>query len=126
MQHNGSEQHRTPADLFKTSDGDHIPMPMTVEEAVSILNRMGEAIYTITSHATITRTSTTTTPTTPTINSRAGEPWDAAEDDQLRAEYRRHDTFKSMRIAHGRTHGAITARLEKLGLIGGTESEMTI
>lgn len=48
---------------------------------------------------------------------KVGEPWLAAEEEQLRAEFARRMTIQEMARSHQRLRGGITARLEKLGLI---------
>lgn len=47
----------------------------------------------------------------------AGAPWTEEEDEQLRQEFLDEKTQKEMCVSHGRTRGAITSRLKKLGLI---------
>ena len=51
---------------------------------------------------------------------RAGGPWSPEEEDRLRAAYTAHKPIPEIAAAHGRTPGAITARLVKLGLIEDT------
>lgn len=48
---------------------------------------------------------------------RAGGPWSPEEEDRLRAAYTAHKPIPEIATDHGRTPGAITARLVKLGLI---------
>jgi hypothetical protein len=48
---------------------------------------------------------------------RAGGPWSAEEEDRLSAAYTTHKPVPEIAADHGRTPGAITARLVKLGLI---------
>lgn len=45
----------------------------------------------------------------------AGKPWDLKEDEQAVREFERAIDFAEMARLHGRTRGAIVARLEKLG-----------
>ena len=48
---------------------------------------------------------------------RRGAPWDAAEDEALKSEFASGMTISESSKVHGRTTGAIRARLLKLGLI---------
>lgn len=48
---------------------------------------------------------------------RAGKPWSAVEDEELRTEFARKITIQKMASHHHRQRGGITARLERLGLI---------
>ena len=48
---------------------------------------------------------------------KLGTAWTAEEEAQLRQEFAAHKPIPEIAAAHGRTHGAITARLIKLGLI---------
>jgi len=48
---------------------------------------------------------------------RAGKPWSAVEDEELRTEFARKITIQEMASHHQRQRGGITARLERLGLI---------
>ncbi|MEG2252742.1 MAG: HRDC domain-containing protein, partial [Clostridia bacterium] len=43
--------------------------------------------------------------------------WETDEDEQLRVEFENDTTYAEMARLHGRTGGAIKARLKKLGLI---------
>ncbi len=47
----------------------------------------------------------------------AGDRWTRDEDELLRAEFAREDSIRDIMKSHGRTRGAITSRLKKLGLI---------
>lgn len=47
----------------------------------------------------------------------AGTPWTEEEDLQLRQEFLEKMSIKGMCESHGRTRGAITARLKKLELV---------
>ncbi len=51
---------------------------------------------------------------------RAGRPWTRAEDEELRAEFAAHATFRAIAQNHDRTRGAIQARLVRLGLVQAT------
>ena len=48
---------------------------------------------------------------------RAGGPWTPEEEQRLRDAYAAHKPIPEIAVDHGRTPGAITARLVKLGLI---------
>jgi len=51
---------------------------------------------------------------------KIGASWSPEEEQQLRDEFAAHKPFPDIASAHGRTVGAITARLVKLGLIEDT------
>jgi hypothetical protein len=51
---------------------------------------------------------------------KAYERWGEEEDDQLRAEHAAGMTLSEMSAAHGRNPGAITSRLQRLGLMAAT------
>jgi hypothetical protein len=51
---------------------------------------------------------------------KAGGPWTPEEEQQLRDEFAAHKPIPELAATHGRTPGAITARLVKLGLIEDT------
>jgi hypothetical protein len=51
---------------------------------------------------------------------KAGGAWSPQEEQQLREEFAARKSFSDIAAAHGRTTGAITARLVKLGLIEDT------
>lgn len=51
---------------------------------------------------------------------KVGAAWSSEEEQQLRDEFAAHKPFSEIAAAHGRTQGAITARLVKLGLIEDT------
>lgn len=47
----------------------------------------------------------------------AGAPWSEEEDEQLKQEFWDEKTIREMCVSHGRSRGAITSRLKKLGMI---------
>ena len=49
-------------------------------------------------------------------NDKRGEKWSSSEDEQLRSEYLRKLSIFEIATAHGRTQGAITSRITRLGL----------
>jgi len=49
------------------------------------------------------------------LHTNAGKPWDVAEDEQLCRSFDEGIAVKELSKLHGRTHGAIQSRLEKLG-----------
>jgi hypothetical protein len=51
---------------------------------------------------------------------KIGASWSQEEEQQLRDEFAAHKPFRDIATTHGRTVGAITARLVKLGLIEDT------
>lgn len=46
-----------------------------------------------------------------------GEPWSKAEEKELAQGYESGKTIRELAVLHGRTHGAIKARLKKLLLL---------
>lgn len=50
------------------------------------------------------------------LPNNAGKPWSLDEAMQLKEEYTRGITIKDLSVKHGRTPGAIRARLMKLGI----------
>lgn len=50
-----------------------------------------------------------------------GEKWSSGEDDQLRSEFGDKKSITEMSVSHGRTKGAITSRLNRLGLYENTQ-----
>lgn len=61
--------------------------------------------------ATVKQAKRTTSP------ENAGKPWSEAEDSELLSEFDAGQSVKSIALSHGRTHGAITSRLIRLGRI---------
>lgn len=53
------------------------------------------------------------------LPAQAGKPWDTVEDEMLATEFDAGETMAAMARAHGRTRGAIKARLVRLGKIEG-------
>ena len=51
------------------------------------------------------------------LPAQAGKPWDEAEDARLREGFAADPAIARLAKAHGRTDGAIRARLEKFGLL---------
>ena len=56
---------------------------------------------------------------------RAGGKWTEEEEQRLRAAYAAHNAIPEIAAAHGRTPGAITSRLVKLGLVEDIPSNRT-
>ena len=52
-----------------------------------------------------------------TLPAAAGMTWDAKEDERLRQEFKDKQIIANIAKAHGRSTGAISARLVKLGLV---------
>ena len=58
--------------------------------------------------------------------SRQGQPWSEAEDQQLRNSYARPKSTQQLAKEHGRSCGAIKARLVRLGLCDAEEDSVPI
>lgn len=58
--------------------------------------------------------------------SRQGQPWSEAEDQQLRNSYARTKSTQQLAKEHGRSCGAIKARLVRLGLCDAEEDSVPI
>lgn len=62
-------------------------------------------------------TNASPTPFEPHQGPRNGEPWTPSEDDYLLASWRSGIPIRDIANAHGRTEGAITSRLPRIGVI---------